>query len=613
MRIKRIVHFIVFLLVFILATPMNAKNNDSGGIKKIPLFVSQSKKEKNYREGEVLIKYKEKNIRLETEKGRKKAGSFLEKEKLEKLDEIKELNLQLLRSSEKTEKLVSRLKNNSDIEFVEPNYLRHPEATPNDPFFPNSWGLNNTGQTVNGKAGTADADIDAPEAWDGEQDANSTITVAIIDTGVEYAHPDLAGNMWDGSSCKDEFNNPIAGGCPNHGWNYESDNNDPNDTGHADPAYDGHGTMVAGVIGAVSNNSAGISGLSIKNKLKIMALRFGFDTFSEIKAINFAKNNGAKVINASFVGDTPSDLEKNAIESFPGIFVAAAGNGGADQIGDNNDTTPQYPCGYSPSNIICVAATDQNDQLTSFSNYGTASVDIAAPGENIISAYQSAYAYADGTSFATPYVSGIAGMLYSFKPASTQTETRYALLNSGDQKSSLAGKLNSEKRANLKNALAMLMEISGKTPVYRFWSNQNRHHFYTASEEEKNLVITNYTDNEWLYEGIAYYAFLLQITNTAPVYRFWSPQNKSHFYTISEEEKNLVIANYTDNEWFYEGITYFAYPAQQPGTTPIHRFWSPQNRSHFYTASENEKDLTITNYTDDEWTYEGIACYVPTN
>jgi hypothetical protein len=224
----------------------------------------------------------------------------------------------------------------------------------------------------------------------------------VIDSGVLYDHLDLDGNMWDGSvSCRDEDNIAIVGGCPNHCWDYENNDNDPYEEYDAENDGSGHGTFVSGIVAAETDNNTGISGLSYNNKTKIMALRFGFNTFSEIDAINFAKNNGAKIINASFIGENYSQFEKDAIDSFDGVFVAAAGNGGSDDVGDNIDIAPGYPASYTSSNIITVAATDQNDALTPFSNYGSTSVDIAAPGKNLTSTYNSTtypYMISSGTS-----------------------------------------------------------------------------------------------------------------------------------------------------------------------------------------------------------------------
>ncbi|MEK7576684.1 MAG: S8 family serine peptidase, partial [Patescibacteria group bacterium] len=285
------------------------------------------------------------------------------------------------KNGESVESAVARLESDPIVEYAEPNYIRKPATiSSNDTYASELWGLDNTGQTVNGTVGTNDADIDAPEAW-GITEGNSSLVVAVIDWGVAYNHPDLAGNMWDGMNCKDENGNAL-GGC-NHGYDFEYNDKTPL------PTLSNHGTHVAGTIAAVKDNSSGIIGVA--PDVKIMALKFSGDVGDEIQAIDFAIQNGVKIINASFGiegAEYFSQLEYDAINRFKnagGLFIAAAGNGGPDDIGDNNESTAFYPCNYDLDNIICVAATDQNDSLTSFSNYGTTSVDVAAPGKNIYS------------------------------------------------------------------------------------------------------------------------------------------------------------------------------------------------------------------------------------
>ncbi|MBI2005633.1 MAG: S8 family serine peptidase, partial [Candidatus Aenigmarchaeota archaeon] len=336
-----------------------------------------------YVEGEVLVKYKSSKVNLKSLAGSVKSFINEGKYKLSKKDEIKDLNVRIYKSDKPTEVLISELKTNPDVEYVEPNYIYKASSIPNDTDFLKLWGLNNTGQAVNGNTGINDKDIDAPEAWDLESSSQPEVIVAVIDSGIAYDHPDLAANMWQGSSCKDENNNLIAGGCPNNGWDFYNNDNNP---------YDDymHGTHIAGIIAATANNSTGVTGISSKNKIKIMALKAGdyegnMSLGDIINAIYFAKNNNVKVINASFGGPGYSALLKQAIENFPGIVVAAAGNGGDDEIGDNNDASPIYPASFDSSNIISVAATSQSDDLTKFSNYGPGSVDVAAPGSNIYS------------------------------------------------------------------------------------------------------------------------------------------------------------------------------------------------------------------------------------
>jgi peptidoglycan hydrolase-like amidase len=154
-------------------------------------------------------------------------------------------------------------------------------------------------------------------------------------------------------------------------------------------------------------------------------------------------------------------------------------------------------------------------------------------------------------------------------------------------------------------------QAASASQVYRFWSSANRSHFYTLSAEERDRVRNKYTTNQWRYEGSPFTAFSSNVANTKPIYRFWSPKYRAHFYTISANEKNTVIAKYSSQEWRYEGVNFYAYNRQVSNSVPVYRFWSSQNRAHFYTTSPGEKTCIINNYTSWEWRYEGVAFWVP--
>ena len=267
-----------------------------------------------------------------------------------------------------------------DVEHAEPNYIVYADiAPPDDTHFNRLWGLHNTAQNVNGTNGTNDADIDALEAWD-VTTGSSDVVVAVIDSGVDVNHPDLAANIWTnpgeiaGNGIDDDGNGKID---DVNGWDFYIDDNDPRDA-------NGHGTHVAGTIAAVGDNAAGVSGVSWS--AKIMVLRFldawGSGTSSNaIAAIEYATAMGADVINNSWGGGGFNTALKTAIEASDVVVVCAAGNNGR-----NNDSIPYYPSSYDSANLIAVAASDQNDTRASFSNYGAISVDVAAPGTNIYSA-----------------------------------------------------------------------------------------------------------------------------------------------------------------------------------------------------------------------------------
>ncbi len=266
------------------------------------------------------------------------------------------------------------------VEYAEPNYVVHSTLTPNDPAFSNLWGLHNSGQS----GGTSDADMDAPEAWNISSGSRSVI-LAVVDSGVAYDHPDLIDNIWINTgetSCTDSIDND-GNGYPDdcYGWDFLENDNDPMDL------LD-HGTHVAGTIAASGNNSLGVTG--VMWNARIMPLRFldaaGFGSAADaISAIAYANAMGADVINNSWGGGGFSQALKDIIDVSPAVVACAAGNGGFDGIGDDNDAAPFYPASYASSNIIAVAATDRNDSLASFSNFGVTSVDAGAPGVSIYS------------------------------------------------------------------------------------------------------------------------------------------------------------------------------------------------------------------------------------
>ena len=271
------------------------------------------------------------------------------------------------------------------VRAVSLNYLHTEAAVPDDPLFGSSWALNNTGQT----GGLADADVDAPEGWELRTTATDVV-VADIDTGIDIDHPDLAANVWTnpspGPACVGSP--PYGTPCGDlHGW--DTANDDPTvfdplqRTG--DDFGDRHGTHTAGTIGAVGSNGTGIAGVAWNAKIMpVKFLNFGFGTDANaIQSIDYARTHGAKVINASWGGGGFNSLVKDAIDKAGAagiVFVAAAGNGAR-----STDVSPFYPASYTSTNIIAVAATDHNDNLASFSNWGPTRVDLAAPGNVVLS------------------------------------------------------------------------------------------------------------------------------------------------------------------------------------------------------------------------------------
>ncbi|HIP27742.1 MAG TPA: hypothetical protein EYG82_01035 [Sulfurovum sp.] len=316
------------------------------------------------------------------------------------ISSVKTLNVKkkllLIKSKSSQEILKKMFLKDPDVESFQPNYKRKRSAiTPDDTNFDLLWGLHNEAQS----GGTADSDMDAPEAWERSK-GSQEIVVAVVDTGVDYLHGDLADNMWvnqaekDGVAGVDDDNNGYVDDI--YGYDFASNLNGDNDP---DPMDRGsHGTHVAGTIGAKGDNGSGVVGVNWN--VSIMALKverpdgyfWDSDIFEALAYIETMKDRGVNIVavNASYGGGgggqaDPMNASIQALETRGILFCAAAGNGGADGVSDDNDVTPHFPSSYNATNIIAIAATDKNDALASFSNYGATSVDIAAPGVEIYS------------------------------------------------------------------------------------------------------------------------------------------------------------------------------------------------------------------------------------
>lgn len=386
---------------------------------------------------------------------------------------------------------VREISQNPQIEYAEPNYVYSIEVIPNDTDFTKLWGLHNTGQT----GGTPDVDIDVPEAWD-INTGSDEIAVGVIDTGINYNHPDLAGKMWrntledegdsNGDGCPgvcgvdedgDQLIDEDSAGCGSdgqgingeacvylndmdndddengyrddiRGWDFINNDNDPMDD-------EGHGTHVTGIIGAVANNNRGVVGVAWDVKLlplKFLGSNGGGSSDNAAVAIIYATDMGARLTNNSWGGGPFSQTLKEAIRyanNFGALFIAAAGNSGLD-----NDRNPNYPSSYDISNIISVAATNNNDYLTSFSNFGVTTVDLAAPGNNIYSTTLDLnYGYKSGTSMAAPYVTGATVLVWSQFPNLSSEGVRSIILSSVDNVPFLSDKVASGGRLNAYSAV----------------------------------------------------------------------------------------------------------------------------------------------------------------
>jgi len=362
------------------------------------------------------------------------------------------------------------------VNFAEPDYLVYPSVFPNDPGFMNwsLWGLGNPrDRSANIPEAHKFVNINAPDAWDIRTDA-SNVVVAVTDTGVNYLHEDLAANMWS---------DPLTG---DYGYDALDDDSDPMDV-------DGHGSHCAGTIGAKGNNGIGVTGVAWD--VQIMAGRFigdnGGTVSDAIKVIDYARQHGAHIISASWGGGGFSQALYGAIEdcSKAGIiFVAAAGNNHT-----NNDFSPHYPSSYDLPNLVSVAASSIWDTLSGFSNSGHYSVDLAAPGSGIYSTYlgMDAYRTLDGTSMATPHVSGALALAKAEFPTESAEDLIARLYSSVDPLESMEGKLRTGGRLNLHRLLgestpvlkhdefAQALELEGS---YAYWSGSNQR--ATREEDE---------------------------------------------------------------------------------------------------------------------------------
>jgi thermitase len=359
------------------------------------------------------------------------------------------------------------LEREDGVLYAEPNGTRRLFLRPNDPLFPQLWGMENTGQVL-GTPGTPDADTDAADAWDVAGGAGAV--VAVVDSGVDATHPDLAPNAWRNpgesgagreSNRADDDGNGMVDDW--RGWDFVGDDSNPADEND-------HGTHLAGTIGARRGNALGVAGIADNSPL--MPLRVfdagGSGTVADaISAYAYAAAKGARVVNLSFGSGRAFRAEQDAIAALPGmLFVAAAGNGGPDGVGDDNDRAPQYPCAYPVPNLVCVAASDNRDRLARFSNFGASSVDLGAPGVEILSTLPGGtYEWHDGTSMAAPHVSGAAALLWGAVPSASASAIGSALLAGTDARPGFSGRTVTGGRLNVLSSLRILLGAGSASPA----------------------------------------------------------------------------------------------------------------------------------------------------
>jgi subtilisin family serine protease len=429
----------------------------------------------DYLEGELLVKFRSGVMQASSLSVHQAAGASVSK----RFPVVQGLEHVRLPEGLSVSDAITQYMSEPDVEYAEPNYIRRISSMniPNDEYFGNQYALHNTGTYA---GGFDDADIDAPEAWVTSTGSNN-IKVAILDTGIDYDHSDLAGNIYTNplenpTNLIDDDGNGLVDDW--RGWNFFSNTNNPMDD-------NGHGTHVAGTVGAVGNNGAGVSG--VMQSVQLMALKVcdadGSCTSSAlISGINYAVSKGANVMNASLGGFPFSMSEFNTLQAARNsgvLLVAAAGNGSMDGVGDDNDINPHYPSGYDLDNVIAVAATDQNDRRVPFSNYGPNSVDVGAPGVYIFSTvpnWWSSFAgfgvldFFAGTSMASPHVAGLAGLLYSYydgvqDTGFTYSQTRDTIFRYVDPLETLDGWIKTGGRINAYKAITSIKKPTGLVAV----------------------------------------------------------------------------------------------------------------------------------------------------
>ncbi|WP_066255986.1 S8 family serine peptidase [Neobacillus drentensis] len=360
------------------------KNKESELEKEIKakLNIEDSQSTNKYQTGELIIKYKKKVTTGEV-------STVLKKYSLKSKQKFKSLNAEVVKipAGQSTSEFINKLEKDVTIESVQPNYKYYASDTNNSPnYYEQLWGLNNSGQSIKEINGLADIDVDAPEGWKKFSSKLPEVVVGVIDTGVDIHHPDLEGRIWrntkeiPANNIDDDKNGYVD---DVNGWDFYNDDNTVYDALEGDE----HGTHVSGTIaaeleGATTKDNKGVVGVA--TNVKILPIKFlgpdGGTTSDAIEAISYAKKMGVKITNNSWGGEEYDPLLEEAIGNCGCLFVAAAGNDAMD-----NDFGGSYPASFENANILAVAAVDNKGKLAPFSNYGTNSVDVAAPGVDILS------------------------------------------------------------------------------------------------------------------------------------------------------------------------------------------------------------------------------------
>jgi YD repeat-containing protein len=417
--------------------------------KSTPRIAKQTTQRPKWRDGELLVRFRQNASAIDVDalllaQGAQRGGRLRGQSGIERL-----------RLSPGWDPVAAAydLRSNQLVEFAEPNYLiTADEVSPNDPRFSEQWALRNMG--ANG--GHFGSDISVEQAWRMTTGTRRTV-IAVIDSGVDFSHPDLRNNQWNNlleqANNRDDDANGFADDLK--GWDFVTNSNEIKDE-------QGHGTGVAGIIAARGHNAIGISGVMWRASLvslRVLDNTGTGDIAGAVEAIDYAVTNGAQVINCSWGTTDASTALLEAINRAAQrgvVIVASAGNGGHDV-----EITPHYPASYDSNNLMAVASTNSGDLLTSFSNWGAAHITIAAPGTDILTTKTGGdYQTISGTSASAPFVTGIVGLIKTLRPWLNEARTREIILRGTRQVAPLSDKVVSRGVVNAAGALEALNALS---------------------------------------------------------------------------------------------------------------------------------------------------------
>ena len=406
----------------------------------------------DYVDGELLIQFKE-DVDDDTKQKAfdKVKGQPVEKIFTKAMERAgKKEGVLLVKVNKNVLEAIADLNGTAGVAFAEPNFIYTYDAITNDTYVANGslWGMYGAGTSPANQYGS-----NAATAWAAGKTGSANVVVGIIDEGIQFTHPDLTGQVWtnpfDPADGVDNDGNGYVDDI--HGWDFDGNNNTIYDGGNRGSSDD-HGTHVSGTIGGKANNGQGVAGMNWN--ITIISCKFlgkrGGTTANAVKAVDYLNdlktrhNLNIVASNNSWGGGGFSQALYDAVSRANTkniLFVAAAGNGGSDGVGDNNDAVASYPSNMDLPNVIAVAAITSAGALSSFSNYGATTVDIGAPGQGIWSstAYNIYESYS-GTSMATPHVTGAVALYASVNPGKTAAQIKNAILSSAVPTASLTGK-----------------------------------------------------------------------------------------------------------------------------------------------------------------------------